>query len=143
MEAGEYEKALDEYDAGHRKHPRDQVLTTEYVKSIEDLRSIADKSWDAKESAPAGRMYDLLLKRYGQFKNFAEMLTFNRTYLDQKLALCKKSLSVRGFQEYRKGNLNEAILQWQGLLSLDPNNKDIKKAMLTATGQQRNLQRKN
>ena len=44
------------------------------------MRSAADKACDDKEYATAGRIYDLLLKRYAQFKNFAHMLTFNKAY---------------------------------------------------------------
>jgi tetratricopeptide (TPR) repeat protein len=142
VEGGEYQKALDEYDVSYRKRPRDQALTAEYAKSLEDLKSAADKACEKEEYSSAGRTYDLLLKHYGQFKDFAHLLTFDRAYLNNKLSLCKKSLSVRGFQEYRKGNLGEAILLWQGLLSIDPNNEDIKKAMITATEQQRNLRTK-
>jgi len=134
--------ALDEYGAGYRKHPKDQALLAEYAKSVEEMKSTADKAYEKEEYSPAGRTYDLLLKRYDQFKDFSRMLTFDRTYLRQKLVHCKKGLSVRGFQEYRKGNLSEAIVLWQGLLALDPNNKDIKKAVATATEQQKNLQTK-
>ena len=142
VEAGEYQKALDTYGASYRNRPRGQALTTEYVESVEGMKLAADKACEKKEYASAGRIYDLLLKYYGQFKDFARVLTFDRAYLNHKLSLCKKSLSVGGFQEYRKGNLSEAIRQWQDLLSIDPNNEDIKKAMNTATEQQKNLQRK-
>jgi cytochrome c-type biogenesis protein CcmH/NrfG len=50
---------------------------------------------------------------------------------------------MQGFQEYRKGNLNKAIALWQSLLVIDPNNKDIKETVRTATLQQKNLQEKN
>ncbi len=141
VESGEYQRALDESGARYRKHPRDQALRTEYVTSIEGMKSAADRECEEEEFSSAGRMYDLLLKRYGQFRDLAHMLSFNRDYLNKKLAVCKKSLSVRGFQEYRKGNISQAILLWQGLLSLDPNNEDIKKAVITAKEQQKNLQK--
>jgi tetratricopeptide (TPR) repeat protein len=142
IEAGEYQKALEEYDVSYRKHPREQALTAEYAKGVEEMRSAADKACDDQEFTAAGRTYDLLFKHYAQFKDFAHLLTFNRTYLDQKLSLCKKSLSVLGFKEYRKGNLGEAIVMWRGLLAIDPNNEDIRKAMNTATEQQKNLQKR-
>jgi len=106
------------------------------------MKSVADQAYEKEEYLSAGRTYDLLFRRHGEFKDFASTLTFDRAYLNQRLSLCKKSLSVRGFQEYRKDNLSEAILLWQGLLTIDPNNEDIKKAMSTATEQQRHLQTK-
>ena len=142
MEAGECQKALEEYSARYRRHPRDQALAKEYAKSVEEIKSAADKECDRQEFVAAGRTYDLLFKRYAQFKDFAHRLTFNKAYLNEKLSLCKKSLSVLGFQEYRKGNLSEAITMWRGLRMIHPNNKDIRKAMNTATEQQKNLQTK-
>jgi DNA-binding SARP family transcriptional activator len=142
MDAGEYQKVLEEFGVRCRKHPKDQVLKTEYAKSVEEMKSAADKACDGQDFAAAGRTYDLLLNRYGQFKDFSPPLTFNRTYLNQKLSLCKKSLSTKGFREYRKGNLDEAIVAWRGLLMIDPNNEDIKKAMNTAMEQRKSLQNK-
>lgn len=67
------------------------------------------------------------------------MLSFNAPYLNTRLSHCKKSLSVQGFQEYRNGRINNALLLWQGVLDIDPNNKDIKEAVRTAKLQQKNL----
>lgn len=138
----EYRKALDKCGVRYRKHPRDQALTAEYVKGIEGTKSAADKAYDEQEYGLAGRIYDLLLKRFGEFKDFAQTLTFSKAYLNQRLSLCKKTLSTQGFQEYRKGNLSQAIRYWQDLLAIDPKNEDNKKALSTASEQQKNLQTK-
>jgi cytochrome c-type biogenesis protein CcmH/NrfG len=70
------------------------------------------------------------------------MLSFDRAKLNAKITDCKTALSKKGFQEYRQGNLSEAIALWQGYLAIDPNNADIKKAVNTAKLQQKNLQQK-
>jgi len=69
--------------------------------------------------------------------SFAGMLSFNKAKLNKKLTDCKTVLSKKGFQEYREGNLNEAIALWQGYLAVDPHNADIRKAVNTATLQQK------
>ena len=115
----------------------------EYVKSLESIKSAADKALDKEDFASAGRMYYVLLKNYPHFNEVDKKLSFNSAQLNAKLSYCKKSLSRQGFQEYRKGNLNEAIVLWQSLLAIDPNNTDIKEALRTATLQQKNLQEKN
>jgi len=142
MEAGEYQKAIDVYNAEYQKHPNDQSLAKEYVKSLENIASAADKALDKKDFASAGRNYDVLLKNYAHFKGFEKKLSFNSIYLNEKLSDCKKAIFKQGFQEYRKGNLNEAIALWQDLLVIDPQNTDIKKALRTAKLQQKNLQEK-
>jgi len=48
----------------------------------------------------------------------------------------------RALDEYRKGNLAEAIRIWKSILEFDPNNADIIKAIDTATIQLKNLQQK-
>ncbi len=143
MNVGEYQNAIDDYSAEYRSHPQDQTLVKEYVKSLEDIKAVADKASDKEDFASAGRIYNVLLKNYSHFKGFVQMLSFNRAHLNKKLSHCKKSLSTQGFQEYRKGNLSEAIVLWQSLLTIDPNNADIKAAVRTATLQQKNLQEKN
>lgn len=142
MEAGEYQKAIDAYNVEVQKHPHDLSLVREYVKSMENIASAADKALDKNDFASAGRNYDVLLKNYTHFKEYDKDLSFNSIYLNEKLSYCKKAIFKQGFQEYRKGNLSEAIALWQDLLVIDPQNTDIKKALKTATLQQKNLQEK-
>jgi tetratricopeptide (TPR) repeat protein len=139
MEAGEYRKAIEVYDIEYRKCPHDQALVGEYVKSIENIKSVADKAFDKEDFASAGRNYDVLLKNYSNFKGFDEKLSFNATHLNEKLCSCKKAIFKQGFQEYRKGNLSGAIALWEDLLVIDPQNTDIKEALRTAKLQQKNL----
>jgi hypothetical protein len=143
MEAGEYQKAIDIYSDQCRKRPQDLPLVKEYAKSLEGIKSTAEKALEKRDFASAGRMYYILQNNYAKFNNVVQMLSFNNAYLNTKLAYCKKSLSMQGFQEYRKGNLNKAIVLWQSLLVIDPDNKDIKEAVRTATLQQKNLLEKN
>lgn len=140
MNAGEYQKALHAYNIEYRKHPQDQVLVKEYVKSIEDIKLSADKVSDRENFAPACKKYYVLLKYYPRFKGFEKRLSFNSSHLHLKLSHCKQSLSNQGFQEYRKGNLSSAIAVWQDLLTIDPHNTEIKDAVRTAKLQQKNLQ---
>ena len=142
MEAGECQKAIDVYNVEYRKHPHDKVLVREYVKSIENITSAADKALDKKDFASAGRIYNVLLKNYAHFNGFEKKLSFNSTQLNEKLSYCKKALFKQGFQEYRKGNLSRTIALWQDLLTIDPQNTHIKESLRTAKLQQKNLQEK-
>ena len=139
MDAGEYQKAIDAYNVEYQKQPQDQALVAEYVKSLGNIKSAADKAFDEKDFASAGKNYNVLLKNYPHFKAFDKRLSFNRTYLNTKLSHCKQSLSKQGFQEYRKGNLSAAISLWQSLLAIDPHNTEIKEALRIAKLQQKNL----
>jgi outer membrane protein assembly factor BamD (BamD/ComL family) len=142
MEAGNYRKALDDYKSEHQKHPHNQALAREYVKSIEDIKATAERISNAGDLTSACKIYNTLLKSFPDFKAFAHLLSFDKAHLNTEITECKASLSKQGFQEYRKGNLNEAIKLWQGYLAVDPNNPDIKRAVNTAKAQQKNLQQK-
>lgn len=133
------QKGIDAYDVERGKHPHDGALTRDYIKDLEDLRVSADRASENGNLAQAGRIYSVLLKNYHEFP---KRLSFNQDYLNTKVTYCKTMLSRKGFEEYRKGNLNGAIGHWQGYLSIDPNNPDIKKAVQTASVQQKNLGQK-
>lgn len=142
MEAGEFQKAIDVYYVEYKKYPHDLSLEREYVKSIENIASVADKALDNKDFASSGKIYDVLLKNYAHFEGFKKKISFNSTHLNEKLNYCKKALFKRGFQEYRIGNLSGAIAVWQDLLAIDPQNTEIKESLRTAKLQQKNLQEK-
>jgi tetratricopeptide (TPR) repeat protein len=138
--AGDHQKIINDYKTEYAKHPQDHMLLREYVKSLEDIKAAADGALNRENYASAGKTYKVLMKNYPDFKGFAHMLSFDREHLNTKLTNCKDSLSRKGFQEYRAGDLSEAISLWQGYLAIDPNNTDIKRALNTAKIQQKNLQ---
>jgi tetratricopeptide (TPR) repeat protein len=140
IDAGEYQQAINDYKSEYQNRPQDQALVKEYVKGLKDIKTAADKAVGEEDYASAGRIYDILLKNYAGFRDFSQELSFDKVRLTAKLSHCKKSLSAQGFQEYRKGNLGEAIALWQSLLAIDPDNADIKGAVKTAKLQQKNLQ---
>jgi tetratricopeptide (TPR) repeat protein len=140
MDAGEFQKAIDIYSDEYQKQPQDLSLMKEYAKSLDRIKITADKALDKGDLAAAGRLYNILQNNFRKFNGVEQMISFNNAYLNTKLNYCKKTLSKQGFEEYRKGDLNKAVVLWQMLLAIDPNNKDIKEAVRTATQQQKNLQ---
>ena len=142
IKAGDWQKAFNVYNVEYRKRPHNQALVREYVKSIENIKSAADKALDKEDFASAGRKYDVLLKNYANFNGFYKKLSFNSTHLNEKLYYCKQSLFKQGFQEYRRENLTRAIALWQDLFAMDPQNAEIKELLRTAKLQQKNLQKK-
>ena len=138
--AGKYQKAIDLYKAEYERHPQDRVLVKEYVQSLEEIKTAADRALNREDFESAGDAYNVLVKNYADFKGFTHSLSFDRSQLNSRLTNCTTALSKKGFQEYREGDLSEAISLWQDYLALDPHNTDIKKALNTAKTQQKNLQ---
>ena len=141
MDAGEYQSATDIYAVAHHKHPGDQALLKEYVQSIEKIKTIADEVFAREDFISAGQHYAVLIKNYPDPGGPGIKLSFNIAHLDEKFSISKKMISRQGFEEYRKGNLGQAIALWQALIDIDPNNPDIIKALDTAKLQQANLQK--
>jgi tetratricopeptide (TPR) repeat protein len=138
--ASNQQKSIDDYKAEYTRDPNNQALVREYVKTLEEMKSTADRALEREDYSSACRDYRVLYKNFGEFKGFAHMLSFDRGKLNTKLMTCKDGLSKRGFYEYRQGNLHQAILLWQDYLTIDPYSADIKKALTTAKLQQKNLQ---
>jgi tetratricopeptide (TPR) repeat protein len=136
---GEYQKAIDFYNAEYKRHPQDRKLVKEYVKSLQEIKTAANRALGREDFATAGKTYYVLLKNYPYFKDFAYLLSFDRARLNSRLTDCKTALYNKGFEEYRKGNLSESIALWQDYLAINPDNTDIKKALNTAKTQQKNL----
>jgi len=137
---GDYQKTIDYFRRERRHRPHDQTLVKEYVKSLKEIKSAADRASQNEDFAYAGKTYNILLRNYPHFKDFVQDLSFDRAQLNTGVRNCKTMLYNRGFQEYRAGKLNEAIFLWQGYLTIDPHNTDIRKALNTARVQQKNLQ---
>jgi hypothetical protein len=89
----------------------------------------------------AGQHYAVLIKNFPGPGSPGIKLSFDMTQLDEKYSISKKVISRQGFEEYRKGNLSQAISLWQALIDIDPNNPDIIKSLNTAKLQQKNLQK--
>jgi len=137
---GDYQKTIDYFRRERRHRPHDQTLVKEYVKSLKEMKTAADRASQNEDFVHAGKAYNVLLRNYPHFKDFAQDLSFDKTQLNTGVRNCKTTLYNRGFQEYRAGKLNEAISLWQGYLTIDPRNSDIRKALNTAKAQQKNLQ---
>ncbi len=139
MSAGDYQKAIDIYRTEYKKNQKNESFTKEYIRDLESMKSAADKASAKNDFGSAGKTYGILIKYYMDFKQFDDSLSFDRAYLNNRIAACKTALSRKGFQAYREGKIKEAISIWEDYLEIDPNNQDIRRALNTAKTQQKNL----
>jgi tetratricopeptide (TPR) repeat protein len=135
----EYQSVLNDWKAKHAKNPKNREIITNYAIAVEEMKTSADKEYEKENYALSGRIYGTLLKNYPGFKGFAKNLSFDRQELKDRLSNCKTALYQKGFEFYRNNQLNDAIQSWQGLLSIDPQNEDIRKAVNTAILQRKTL----
>jgi len=135
MTAGNLAKALGLYLPLFKEYPRDAVLSSRYVRFVQDIRALADKAKADGNFGQAGMAYALLAGDLPAFDARQAVPLLSRAGLKAAIALCRESLTKAGLAEYRKGNLEKAIAVWESLLLFDPDNAEIKKAVETAKTQ--------
>ena len=141
LKAGEFRKAIDICKEIYQKYPQDPSVRSGYIKTIESIKSRGDRAFEKSDFALAGCAYEILLKNVSSVGRLNGSFSFNREDLTVRIKDCKKILFENGLEQYRSGNLNQAILLWKSILVFDPENQEIKKAVDMASLQFRNLQK--
>jgi tetratricopeptide (TPR) repeat protein len=142
LKAGDYGKALEIHQASLKENPGDAELAAKYRTTVNDIKAAGDMALGGKDFAQAGRVNVVLLKNFASFEGLRPPVAFNREALKDAVAACRESLTKTGLEEYRKGNLANAIAVWEGLLRFDPDNAEIKKAVNTAKTQLDGIKKK-
>ena len=142
VKAGNFAKAIDIFQAALKENQGDAELAAKYRGTVNDIQVAGDKALASKDFAQAGRVNAFLLRNYASFERLRPLVIFSREALKDAVAACRESLTKTGLAEYRKGNLAKAIAVWEGLLSFDPDNAEIKKAVNTAKTQLDGIKKK-
>jgi tetratricopeptide (TPR) repeat protein len=141
LRAGEFPKAIDIYREVYQKYPQDPTVRSGYVKTLELIKSGGDQAFERSDFALAGRVYRILLNNFSSVSRLNGSLSLNREGLTARIRDCEKILFEKGLEQYRSGNLNQAIALWKSILAFDPENREIKKVVDMATFQFINLQK--
>ncbi|MBE0426856.1 MAG: hypothetical protein IBX72_09440 [Nitrospirae bacterium] len=139
---GDYSRAIDVYRFSFAKYPENQKLLSNYLKTLENIKRVADRAFEKKDYNLAGKTYYTLQRNYSYFKNFAHLLSFDLEFLNARVTECRTCVSKKGLEQYRKRNIREAISIWKNLLTFDPDNIYISNAIDTATIQLKTLEGK-
>lgn len=139
LERGDIQKAIDIYRDLHLRYPWDTIVRDRYIGILESIKGRADAAFRNNDLAPAGSTYKILLKNYPS--HLARLLSYNNELLEGKIESCRKILFENGLEQYRFENLPQAISVWRSILTFDPENPEVKKAVDTAILQSRNLKR--
>ena len=141
LKAGKFQRAIDICKEIYPKYPQDPTVRSIYIKTLESIKSSGDRAFERSDFALAGCVYEILLKNFSSVSHLNGSFSFNREGLTEKIRNCKKILFENGLEQYRSGNLNQAISLWKSILAFDPENQEIKKVVDMATLQFKNLQK--
>jgi tetratricopeptide (TPR) repeat protein len=141
MKAGEFRKAIDLCREMFKKYPQDSDVRSGYVRILESVKTSGDRAFTARDFALAGSVYEIVLRNMSPVNRLNGSLSFNSDGLTAKIRNCRKILFESGLEQYRSGNLNQAILLWKSILAFDPEDREIKRAVDMATLQYSNLQK--
>jgi tetratricopeptide (TPR) repeat protein len=141
LKSGDFQKGIDIYRGLIQQYPWDTTARNGYVSLLESIKGQADLDFKHKDFAHAGRTYRILLKNYSSLSQLERFLSYNAGLLDSGIETCRKILFEDGLEQYRSGNLSQAISVWRNILTFDPENLEVRKAMDNAIRQARNLEK--
>ena len=141
LKAGEFRKAVDLCKEMYKKYPQDSNVRSGYIRTLESVKTSGDRAFTERDFALAGCVYEVVLRNISPVNRLNGSLSFSRDGLTEKIKNCRKILFEYGLEQYRSGNLNQAISLWKSILAFDPENREIKRAVDMATLQDSNLQK--
>ena len=141
LKSGDVQKGIDIYRSLSQQYPSDTTVRNGYVSLLESIKGQADLDFKRRDFAHAGRTYRILLKNCSSLSHLERYLSYNAGLLDTGIEACRKILFEDGLEKYRSGNLSQAISIWRNILTFDPENLEVKKAMEKAIRQARNLEK--
>ncbi len=140
LETGDFKKALDIQEF-FQKYSQDSTVRNDYIKTLESIKDRADQAFERNDFALAGYIYQLLLKHISLATPMGRRLSLDREVLTKKIKSCKKILFENGLEQYRSGDLNQAISIWKSILAFDPENQEIRRTVNTTILQSKNLEK--
>jgi tetratricopeptide (TPR) repeat protein len=112
---GDFQRAIDIYEGAYQKYPKDSVLLANYIKTLEQIKKHGEKADASEDFALAGSTYEILVRNYPQFADFAYSLSFDAGFLEMKIKTSRNLLIERETQPYlKKGDFQTAIDVYQG-----------------------------
>jgi len=141
LKSGDFQMGIDIYRGLIQQYPWDITVRNRYVSLLELIKGQADLDFKSKDFAHAGRTYRILLKNYSSLSHLKRFLSYDAGLLDTGIETCRKILFEDGLEQYRSGNLSQAISIWRNILTFDPENLEVIKATDKAILQTRNLEK--
>jgi tetratricopeptide (TPR) repeat protein len=121
LRSGDFQKALDTYQLAYEKYPKDSEMLKNYMETIESMKAQGDEAFDRENFVQAQITYNLLLKNFPRFSDFANLLSFKKNFLVTRLKMSRMLPAEKQAQSYLKsGDIQKGIDIYRGLIQQYP-----------------------
>ncbi len=125
--SGDFEKDLDAYQEAYKKHPKDPDMLKDYIETIESMKGQGDKAFDTGNFVQAQITYDLLLKNFLRFSDFANLLSFKESFLATRLRMSRMLQGEKQVQYFVKtGDFQKGIDIYKSLIQQYPSDTAVR-----------------
>ena len=84
LEAGKFQKAIDLCKEIYQKYPQDPTVRSDYIKTLESIKSSGDGAFERNDFKLAGNIYEILVRNWVHFSDFSQSLSFKKNFLENK-----------------------------------------------------------
>ncbi len=125
--SGDFQRALDTYQSTHKRYPKEPGVLKDYIATIESIKAQADKAFDKGNIVQAEITYDLLLKNFTRFNDFANLLSFKEDFLVARLKMSRIHQAEKQVAPLMKSNdFQKGIDVYGALFQQYPSDKMVR-----------------
>ena len=126
LSSGDFQKALDTYQSVYKKYPQDPEMLQKYIETIESMKARGDKAFDTENFFQAQITYDLLMKNFSRFSDFAHLLSFKESFLATRLKMGRVLQAEKQVQSFLKnGDFQKGIDIYRSLTQQYPSDTTV------------------
>jgi tetratricopeptide (TPR) repeat protein len=127
LRSGDFQKALDTYQVAYKKYPKDSEILKNYIGTIESMKAQGDEAFGRENFAQAQITYDLLLKNFPRFSDFANLLSFKKNFLVTRLKMSRMLQAEKEARSFLKsGDFQKGIDIYRGLIQQYPSDTTVR-----------------
>lgn len=117
---GEYERAIDSYQAVVKTFPGEKAVLAEYAKALEGMADQAERSRAAGDYTTAESIYTLLLNSYPRFRESELPLSFSPPWLNAKIRQSRfGQAELEARQDFESGDYKKALKAYENFTPAD------------------------
>ncbi len=136
-----YEIALEMFAAAWKENPGHPGVARDFPEALISLKKSGDQAMKQGRLEDAGRRWEATTRYMSHPAEKGRPLPFTKTELRGGIDRLSASLMEKGLVEYRKGNLEAAIVFWRSILAYDPSHAEAARSVQTASTQLENLKK--